>query len=190
MSSRPKLSRGKIGIALAIGAIGFAAFILVGGIQLALNQQKRAQTGMNAVALQEAVESYFDFYSRLPGQAQEGRELIAEGREAQEFLLVLLAKDKDGKDLSRGRQRRFLIVDEAKHKNQGGLLYDSGSKTALPMGLYDSWGRPFHLRFSPYDKIEIPDPLQAGEIIRDKRVIVYSYGKDGKPGGGDDIKTW
>lgn len=189
MSTRPKPSRGKaIGIGIAIGTIAFAAFILFAGIDIAMSQQRRVQTGMYASALRQAVEGYFDTYNRFPDQARE--EMVTEGQEAQQLLLVLLAKDKDGKDLSQGKQPRFLNVEEARHKSQGGLLRDYSDGTGMPIGLYDAWGRPFHLRFSPDDKMEIPDPLKAGEIIRGKRVIVYSYGKDGKPGTNDDIKTW
>lgn len=189
MTPDPKRSRGKvIAIAAVIGTITLTAYLIFAGINIALNQQRRVQTGMDASALRQAVEGYFDTYNRLPEQVRE--EMVTEGREAQQLLLVLLAKDKDGKDLSQGKQPRFLNVEEAKHKSQGGLLRDFSDGTGMPIGLYDSWGRPFHLRFSPDDKMEIPDPLKVGEIIRGKRVIVYSYGKDGRPGGGDDIKTW
>jgi hypothetical protein len=101
--------------------------------------------------------------------------------------LCLLAKDKDGRDLPANFHPRF---EERKNKNMGGLLYRTGSGGLIPTGLYDAWGRPFHVRFDSAYKGELPDPLKPGSVIRDKIIIVYSYGQDGKPGGGDDIKTW
>jgi hypothetical protein len=37
---------------------------------------------------------------------------------------------------------------------------------------------------------EILDPLKQGNVVRNKKVIVYSYGNDEKIGGGDDVTSW
>ena len=37
---------------------------------------------------------------------------------------------------------------------------------------------------------EILDPLTQGNVVRDRKLIVYSLGADKRVGGGDDLKTW
>ena len=36
----------------------------------------------------------------------------------------------------------------------------------------------------------IKDPIKQGEIVRQKKVIVWSFGADGKFGDNDEVKSW
>lgn len=176
--------------ALTLAAICLAGFIILRVPMISPDRQRQLQTQTNAMALLQAVEGYFQQYNRLPESLGKVGELQTEGEEARALLLTLLAKNAEGKDESKGKRILFLNVEVTTAKKKGGLLYQDSGTNQIPEGLYDAWGRPFHLRCDSDYNGEIPDPLKAGEVIRNKVVIVYSYGKDGKPGGGDDIKTW
>jgi hypothetical protein len=190
MSSSPSLFRSKpILYALALAAICLAGIIILRVPTVSVDHQKTLETWRNATRLLQAIESFNSDHNRLPDAAKVA-ELLTEGEDGRNLLRILLAKDQDGKDLPSNKWIRYLSVAETNDKKKGGLLYPSGTSESLPEGLYDAWGRPFHVKFDTDNDQEIQDPLTQDNVVSYKIAIVYSYGKDGKPGGGDDIKTW
>ncbi|WP_035611826.1 type II secretion system protein [Haloferula sp. BvORR071] len=198
MKTRP-VSRRRAGgftlveLLVVISIIVVLAAMTFAGIQIAVNKQKALQTKTNASGLQTAIEGFYSTYSRLPDFGAQGDESQTEGQSGQELLTILLGKEEANNSMQNKKQIRFLTVEETKIKSKGGLLYGQGGSGAKPEGLYDAWGRPFRIMLdTDYDQ-EINDPLKQGNVVRNKVVIVYSYGPDGKTGGkfaADDVKTW
>lgn len=58
-------------------------------------------------------------------------------------------------------------------------------------GFLDPWGRPFQIVLDGNEdgRITLPGEGEAARIV-ESRVLVRSYGKDGKPGGGDDVLVY
>ncbi|WP_035611347.1 hypothetical protein [Haloferula sp. BvORR071] len=185
-AARSKIIRGALGV--------FALFLLAMGIfKIPVSSdttQRTVQAKINATGLLQAIEGFYATYGSLPQPAPAGKELLTEGEEGAKLLTVLLGKEDLGDSMQNKRQIRFLTVEETRVKTKGGLFYSKGGSGQRPEGLYDSWGHPFHVIFDSGHNLEIPDPLKPGNVVRNKVAIVYSYGKDGKPGGEDDIKTW
>lgn len=175
---------------VVISIIVVLAAMSFGAANMAINKSKKLQTTTDARGLQSAVEAFQSEYSRLPEFGMQGDEAQSDGQSGSELLTILLGKEEVTDDMQNKKQITFLNAKVNKNKKKGGLIYSNGGSGATPEGLYDAWGNPFYLKFDDdYDQ-EITDPTEQGNIIRNKQVIVYSYGMDGKIGGGDDIKTW
>lgn len=142
------------------------------------------------MGLQTALNNYYCEYEGLPHFGMKGDEAQTDGVVGSKLLIILLGEEAVSDDMQNRKQITFLNAKVNKSRVKGGLIYSNGGSGTLPEGLYDTWGRPFHLKFDLDNDHEIADPLEQGNIIRNKQVIVYSYGPDKKPGGGDDIKTW
>ncbi|HEY1121069.1 MAG TPA: hypothetical protein VGE67_05695, partial [Haloferula sp.] len=85
------------------------------------------------------------------------------------------------------RQIAFLTARNTKNKKQGGLVYSNSGQIE---GMYDAWGRALNIKFDDdYDE-EITDPVKQGDVVRQKRAIVWSFGADGKFGDNDEVKSW
>jgi hypothetical protein len=80
----------------------------------------------------------------------------------------------------------FLTAKFSDNKKQGGVVY-SGNQLE---GMYDAWGKPLHIKFDNDVDGEIPDPTKPGSIVRQRNVIVWSFGADGKVGDNDEVKSW
>lgn len=150
----------------------------------------------SAAALIQAIEGFHDTYKTLPSVSPKGGEMLAEGKDAVELFSVLLGKEEVTPTMENKKQIRFLNIEETKRKEKGGLYYNHDNPeraihVGTPAGLYDASGHPFHVRFaSGAEPWEIPDPFKPGDVVRGKIAIVYSYGKNGKAGDRDDVKTW
>ena len=195
MKTRPEPRRSAGGFTLVellvvISIIVVLAAMTFAGINVALNRQKKVQTQTNATGLLQAIEGYYREYNRLPDFGAQGEDSRTEGQSGQELLTILLGKEEVTNTMQNKKQIRFLNTEETKTKNKGGLLYSNGGAGASPEGLYDAWGNPFRVRFATAEPWEIPDPFKPGEVVRGKVAIVFSYGKNGKAGDRDDIRTW
>ena len=198
MKTRPEPRRHAGGFTLVellvvISIIVVLAAMTFAGINIAVNKQKKVQSQTTATGLYQAIEGFYNQYSRLPDVGAQGDEMKTEGQSGTELLTILLGKEELNTSTQNKKQIRFLNVQDTKMKNKGGLLFSNGGSGATPEGLYDAWGNPFYVKFdTDYDQ-EIPDPLKQGNVVRNKIVIIYSYGQDGKSGGkysNDDVRTW
>ena len=113
-----------------------------------------------------------------------------EGPEGRAFLLELLGDKPTASPGASVRRISYIDPEPGEVKSKGGLIYEKPAEMQGPQGFYDAWGQPFHVVIDDDYNGEIPDPLAPGHLIRGKIAIVYSYGPDEKPGGGDDIKSW
>jgi prepilin-type N-terminal cleavage/methylation domain-containing protein len=175
---------------VVISIIVVLAAMSFGAANMAINKSKKLQSSNDAMGLQTALNNYYSEYSKLPEFGMSGDEAQTDGQSGSELLTILLGKEEVTDDMQNKKQITFLNAKVNKNKKKGGLIYSNGGSGATPEGLYDAWGNPFYLKFDDDFDQEITDPLEQGNIIRNKQVIVYSYGQDGKMGGGDDIKTW
>ncbi|MCW1921511.1 type II secretion system GspH family protein [Luteolibacter arcticus] len=168
-----------ISIIMVLAAMGFGAIAKV-------NQRKNELVTKTCVTdLSMALDQFYNTYSRFPSVGS-ADELTAEGQAGTELLKILLAKEDPGSELQNPQQIVFLTPKIASNKNQGGLVY-SGNQIE---GMYDAWGRPLHIKFDEDSDNEIPNPFRQGEVVRQKRVIVWSFGPDGKFGDNDEVKSW
>ncbi|QJE97166.1 hypothetical protein [Luteolibacter luteus] len=155
-----------------------------------INKSKKLQTLNDAMGLQTALNNYYSEYEKLPEFGMGGDEAQTDGVVGSKLLTILLGKEEVSDDMQNKKQITFLNAKVNKNRAKGGLIYSNGGSATLPEGLYDAWGRPFRLKFDLDNDQEIADPLEEGNIIRNKQVIVYSDGEDKKPQSEDDIKTW
>lgn len=193
MKTRPyrRPSRGftLVELLVVISIIVVLAAMAFGAARGAINRAKKLETSTNATAIYQAIDRYYSEYSKLPDVGMQGDEMVTEGQTGQELLRILLGKEETGTAMQNPRQIPFLNVKEGKNKDKGGLVYSKGSGNQIE-GLYDAYGRPFNLKFDDDYDDEIQDPITPGNIIRGKKVIIYSYGPDGKIGDGDEVKSW
>lgn len=173
---------------VVISIIVVLAAMTLGAISMVTNRQKMLQTQANASGLLQAIEQFNSTYHRLPDLGTD--EFRMEGQTGSECLVILLAREELNSTTQNKKQIRFLSVGETTVKNKGGLLYSNGGKDATPVGLYDAWGNAFYVKFDTDNDQMIDDPLKSGNVVRNKPVIIYSSGRDGKLGTKDDIKTW
>jgi type II secretory pathway pseudopilin PulG len=174
---------------VVISIIIVLAAMSLGGIQIAQRKAKTLQSQADATALQQAIDQYYQEYSKLPGIASNSNEIQTVGEGGVELLTILLGKEDDTGRMQNPRRIPFLNVKESRNANKGGLVYSNGGAGGQIQGLYDAWGRPFNIRLDTEYEGEIDDPLIQGNVVRNKSAIVYSFGQDGRLGT-DDVKTW
>lgn len=193
MKTRPirRASRGftLVELLVVISIIIVLAAMSLGGVQIATKRAKTLQTQSDAMALQQAIEQYYQEYSKLPGLGATSDEIQTRGEAGVELLTILLGKEDDTGTMQNPRKLAFLNVKESRNAKKGGLVYSNGGAGGQIDGLYDAWGRPLNVRLDNDYEGEIPDPLIQGNVVRNRNSLVYSFGPDGKLGT-DDVKTW
>ena len=193
MKTRPirRASRGftLVELLVVISIIIVLAAMSLGGVQIATKRAKTLQTQSDAMALQQAIEQYYQEYSKLPGVGATSDEIQTRGEAGVELLTILLGKEDDTGTMQNPRKLAFLNVKESRNAKKGGLVYSNGGAGGQIDGLYDAWGRPLNVRLDNDYEGEIPDPLIQGNVVRNRNSLVYSFGPDGKLGT-DDVKTW
>lgn len=192
LRSHSRAARGftLVELLVVISIIVVLAAMAFGAGQRAIKSANNLKTQTTATAISAAVEQYYQEYSKLPTIGGATDEVRTEGEAGVELLLVLLGKEDDTGTMQNPRKIQFLSVETGKNKKKGGLIYSNGGAGGQIEGLYDAWGQPFYIKMDTEYEDEILDPLTQGNVVRDKKVIVYSYGADKKIGGGDDVKSW
>ena len=189
VSSRPAPGFTLVELLVVISIIAVLAAMGVGIAHSAINRSKKLKSQHLATVLVEGLDSFHSTYSRYPDFGASGEEARTNGEAGSELLTILLGKEEVGDSMQNKKQTAFAEFRESQNKNQGGLVYSSGDAGARPEGLYDAWGNPFYIRIDLENDGALEDPFTPGKVVRDS-VIVYSYGGDGKAGGGDDVKSW
>ena len=193
MKTRPirRASRGftLVELLVVISIIIVLAAMSLGGVQIATKRAKTLQTQSDAMALQQAIEQYYQEYSKLPGLGATSDEIQTRGEAGVELLTILLGKEDDTGTMQNPRKLAFLNVKESRNAKKGGLVYSNGGAGGQIDGLYDAWGQPFNVRLDNDYEGEIPDPIIQGNVVRNRNSLVYSFGPDGRLGT-DDVKTW
>jgi prepilin-type N-terminal cleavage/methylation domain-containing protein len=174
---------------VVISIIVVLAALSFGAAQVAIKKANTLKTKTSATAIASALEQYYLDYSKLPTLGASSDEIRTEGEAGIEFLEILLGKEDDTGAMQNPKKIPFLTVETGKTKKKGGLIYSNGSGGQIE-GLYDAWGNAFYVKIDLEYEDEILDPLKQGNVVRNKKVIVYSYGNDEKIGGGDDVTSW
>lgn len=184
---RPRHGFTLVELLVVITIIIVLAAMSFGAINLVTTKKNNLTTQASITAAEQAFEQFYSEYQRLPSVGAGRDQLELDGQSGSELLEVLLGKENAGNNMQNPRQLAFLNAQISKTKKKGGLVYNSSNRVE---GLYDAWGNPLNVRFDDDYDDEIRDPIQQGNIIQRKKVIVWSNGADGKPGGNDDVKSW
>ncbi|MEK7950413.1 type II secretion system protein [Luteolibacter soli] len=166
-------------IIMVLAALSLTAISLV-------NKRSRELVSLTCVRdLDMALNAYRDTYNHFPSVGDQDQ-MTADGKAGAELLTILLGKEDPSGTMQNPKGIVFLTTKIADNKNKGGLVY-SGNQVE---GMFDAWGHPLNLEFDNDLDNEIADPTKPGGIVRQKNVIVWSLGADGKLGGNDEVKSW
>lgn len=157
---------------------------------VSIRKPNKLKTTTFATNLLQAIENFNGSYNHLPDFKGITADFVMEGDVGENLLIILLGKEPVSSAMQNKQQIAFLKADITTNKQKGGLLYPSSGGSSNPLGFYDAWGKPLHVRLDLDHDGAIEDPFKPGTMIRDKVVIVYSYGEDGKPNTEDDVKSW
>jgi hypothetical protein len=171
-----------------VSALAAGAFFLGKSLSFVWNKEHKLQTSSDVIGLQTAINNFYSEYGSLPKLGVASG--TTDGAIGETLLIILFGKEASGPTMQNPKQITFLNAKVNKDRAKGGLVHKNGGSSPVPQGLYDAWGMPFHFVFDDDYNKQIPDPLVPGNVIRNKPVVIYSLGVDGRPGGGDDIKTW
>jgi prepilin-type N-terminal cleavage/methylation domain-containing protein len=169
-----------ISIIIVLAAMSF------GAIGIATKRQKSVTTLNDINGLSSALDAFYNEYSRMPNIGS-GDQITTEGESGAKLLTILLGKEDSSGEMQNPRQLAFLSPRVTKNKKQGGLVYSSGNQVE---GMYDAWGRALNIKFDDDFDGEINDPVKQGDIVRQKKAIIWSFGADGKFGDNDEVKSW
>lgn len=189
VSRRPAAGFTLVELLVVISIIVVLAAMGLSVVSRVSNRAKQTKTQNYATALVHGIDDFNREYSRYPDFGASSEETRLEGETGAELLTILLGKEEVGDSMQNKRQIAFATFQESSNKRQGGLVYSSGASGARPEGLYDAWGNALYLVIDADNNGEVADPFTPGKVVREP-VIAYSYGADGKAGGGDDVKSW
>lgn len=168
-----------ISIIIVLAAVGFTAITKV------IANKNKVVTQASISDLSLALTQFYDSYSRLPDVGGQD-ELTVDGPAGVELLKILTGKEDPGGVIQNPKGIVFLTTKISDNRKKGGMVY-SGSQAE---GVYDAWGRALHIRFDNDSDNEIPNPFKQGEVVRQKKAIIWSFGADGKVGDNDDVGSW
>jgi prepilin-type N-terminal cleavage/methylation domain-containing protein len=189
LSRRPAKGFTLVELLVVIAIIVVLAAMGVNVANSALTRAKKVKTQNDATILANGLDGFQNEYSRFPDFGATGEEARTDGEAGAELLTILLGKEEVGDSMQNKKQTAFVEFNESSDRKKGGLVYSSGASGARPEGLYDSWGNPFYVRIDTDNDGELADPFTPGKVVRDT-ILIYSFGGDQKPGGGDDVKSW
>ena len=164
-----------IAIIAILAAMGFGAGAAV------MNTAKKTVAANDCTGLVQAVQAFYDDYNYLPEAPEAG---TAPGAPTINTLMDQLV---GFGNKNNPREERYFQGKQAKGKTQngayGGLFY-----TERSVELFDAWKKKgasatnrhyFLLMDIDFDD-EIPDPFDAANPIRGRKVIAWSSGRDGQ----------
>ena len=175
---------------IALSVVGAGIFIPLGQSRTGHPRDHYAQK--TATELRTAIMSYYSEYKvfpAIPGAAKDsfGDDIL----NTRNNLLVELLHGESGPATAYNRRQiQFFYSPLAKAPISRGLWKDPVTGRCH---LLDPWGNPYFLMIDTnYDNTLHPPARPSGvgneEIYTN--VAVWSYGKDGRPGGGDDVTAY
>ncbi len=176
---------------VVIGLIAVLASLAFTVTRAVMVNAYKMQTKVMLADIENAVNSYFTDYHRLP-LAGAGEEPVRmnQGND----LVAILIGEVAGPGTANPAGRPFLTPRPARN-GRNGLIETSGA----PPSLVDRWGNPFFIALDMDHDASVPNPDRVNEdgaIAGDapprlrQRVAVFSAGPDGKKATRDDIVSW
>jgi hypothetical protein len=146
---------------------------------------KKTTNTATANNIESAVNNFHTEYGTMPDVKNH---VTTDSAEGIKLLTILRGMENPSTPMQNSRSINFLCVKEARNKRDGMIYNKHGNSIE---GLFDSWGNPYVIEL---------DTKNAGSLhfthgnrtieLKDRRVAVYSPGKDGKLGTRDDFTTW
>ena len=175
-----------IAIILVLAGLGF------GGAQAVLTRARNTKSLVAANNLELAVNQFYDEYGMYPLQNVSAAPLVTNQGEGVNLLTVLMGKE-NGNTVLNTKNLPFLSIPQGKGRNGSGRKDGLDFDGSAVRGLYDFYGNPYTLLFDDDINDEIIDPFN-GQIIRGRKVIIYTPGKDRMTGdtktNKDNILSW
>ena len=175
-----------IAIILVLAALGF------GGAQAILTKARNTKSLGAANNLEIAINQFYDEYGMFPVQNVSAAPLVTNQGEGVNLLTVLMGKE-NGTTVLNTKNMPFLSLQQGKGRNGSGRKDGLEFDGSAVRGLYDFYGNPYTLLFDDDLNDEIVDPFN-GDIIRGRKVIIYTPGKDRTLGdtktNKDNILSW
>ncbi|MCB1131954.1 MAG: hypothetical protein KDN05_12550 [Verrucomicrobiae bacterium] len=167
--------------------VAFAAF----AVGLGMYVHRKAQSGREvrigaalATSLEIACNNFMTEYGVLPCVGDMDTTLRTD-RDIR-FLREITGLGGAGSRLFNSRSVQFLST---KKKPDVTFGFRGNPSESVIYGYFDPWGGPYFVILDlDYDG-EVTVPVGGG-ITLHRRVAVWSNGPDGKPGTGDDVRTW
>ncbi|MBK1829167.1 prepilin-type N-terminal cleavage/methylation domain-containing protein [Verrucomicrobiaceae bacterium R5-34] len=128
-----------------------------------------------------AVNNFENEYNYLPYSGTVPDDDNTDPIRSDEDVVAVLAgvEDTDSSDAQNFKGIRFFELGEPKGSSEAsykdGMKIDTAANTAK---IYDPWGNTYYIVFDYGLDGLIDNPLEPGETVGGKKVIVYSYGPD------------
>lgn len=148
------------------------------GFKTAMSRAKSVQERGAIMQIEMAFQNFFDEYGMLPNEGTS--DATFDSHKDTAMFEALLGDDKT---LS-PKSIKYLTMREGKDRKNG-VVYDASGTSVI--GVFDPWGGTYKIRLDlDYDnQIEV-----NGEILKGRRVAVWSDGPDQMAGTADDIYSW
>ena len=178
---------------VVISIIVVLAALSFGAAQVAIKKSNTLKAKTDATAIATAVEQYYQEYSKLPTLGGSSDEMLTQGEAGIELLQYPSRKGRRHWNYAELPKIPFLSVGVGKTKKKGGLVYSNRGAGGQIDRAFDPWGNRFlRSSWTSIMKTRFSTRWYQGNVVRNKKVIVYSYGavRTEKFGGVDDVKTW
>jgi prepilin-type N-terminal cleavage/methylation domain-containing protein len=178
-----------IELLVVISIIIVLAAMAFGAANMAMMKAKKTEARTIENSIDLAIQAYYSEYSKLPNAGSNTDTIDTTSEEGKKLITILLGKEDNSSSMENPRQIAFLTVKEGKAK-KGGIVYDKTGGAGTLQGIFDPWGNPYQIVLDTDYDDEIKDPIKSGQIVRNKKCIIYTLGADKKPNTNDDVKTW
>lgn len=190
-----------IELLVVISIIAILSAASIGGYSKITEGVRKKEAMIMGIAVANAVEQFYSEYNKLPKptSAADGADTDTTTESGEGLVKVLIGKEGDTDSVQNPRKSDFTEgIKPAKKTTKTKAAGSSGSDSWVnglvfegeDYEIVDAWGNYYSVKLdSTYDKeLENPniDQVSAGRPIILKRVLVWSFGKDGKEETWDD----
>jgi len=172
---------------ITLALIATSLFLL---LKFSTEKNRRISSAMEAMkGLTQACDAFFEEYQQLPLAHTQAIDSVKQttGDQKTNIMPPLLGPRLPARESP--KSMTFFAYKEPQDKKGGLLRNDAGTYAEL----FDPWGNPYHvlLNYDYNDELQSP---HDGKIIKDRRVLIWSTGPDGKQGtpetDKDNICSW